>query len=84
MTREISHAMTAQDCLVALMVAISVSDETIRTCVSVPLHRRKVLDVWKLGAEKEGMNKSQYALKCIYETTFNKGHITAKQLVEMM
>ena len=31
MTREISHAMTAQDCLVALMVAISVSDETIRT-----------------------------------------------------
>ena len=60
------------------------SDETIRTCVSVPLHRRKVLDVWKLGAEKEGMNKSQYALKCIYETTFNKGHITAEQLVEMM
>ena len=31
MTRQNSHAMTAQDCLVALMVAISVSDETIRT-----------------------------------------------------
>ena len=31
MTREAPHVMTAQDCLVALMVAITVSDEDIRT-----------------------------------------------------
>ena len=42
MTREISHAMTAQDCLVALMVAISVSDETIRTSELVKINQRLI------------------------------------------
>ncbi|MBD3665902.1 tellurite resistance TerB family protein [Sulfitobacter aestuariivivens] len=31
MTEEITHALSAQDCLVALMVAVSASDEDIRT-----------------------------------------------------
>lgn len=37
MTREAPHVMTEQDCLVALMMAITVSDENIRTAELVKI-----------------------------------------------
>ncbi|MEM7320652.1 MAG: 2-dehydro-3-deoxyphosphooctonate aldolase, partial [Pseudomonadota bacterium] len=37
MTEQIPHPMTPQDCLVAIMVAISASDENIRTAELVQI-----------------------------------------------
>ncbi|UWQ90640.1 tellurite resistance TerB family protein [Aliisedimentitalea scapharcae] len=37
MTEQPSHSMTPQDCLVAIMVAVSASDETIRTAELVKI-----------------------------------------------
>ena len=37
MTEEISHPMTPQDCLVAVMIAVSASDENIRTAELVKI-----------------------------------------------
>ena len=52
--------------------------------VQRPHHKRKIKNVWKYGAAKEGINESEFALQSIYKNCLEKGYITTKQLVEMM
>ena len=55
-----------------------------RNCISIPNHKIKIKNIWKLGAAREGINESEFALQCIYKNCLEKGYITTKQLVEMM
>ncbi len=55
-----------------------------RKCISIPNHKRKIKNIWKLGAAKEGLNESEFALKSISNFCLEKGYVTTKQLVEMM
>ena len=47
-----------------------------RKCISIPNHKRKIKNIWKLGAAREGINESEFALQCIYKNCLEKGYIT--------
>ena len=55
-----------------------------RKCISIPNYKRSIKKYWKLGAAKEGINESEFALKSISNFCLEKGYVTPKQLVEMM
>ena len=37
---------------------------------------KKSKNIWKLGAAREGINESEFALQCIYKNCLEKGYIT--------